>query len=39
MDNGKDFANHETLGQDRSVRAMEDSLMETRSPNCMSSAE
>ncbi len=28
MDNGKDFANHETLGQDRSVRAMDDSLMD-----------
>ncbi len=28
MDNGKDFANRETLGQDRSIRAMEDSLMD-----------
>lgn len=27
-DNGKDFANHETLGQDRSIRAMEDGLMD-----------
>ncbi len=28
MDNGKDFANHETLGQDRKLRAMESSLMD-----------
>ncbi|NBH81124.1 transposase, partial [Clostridiaceae bacterium] len=28
MDNGKDFANHETLGQDRKLRAMESALMD-----------
>ncbi len=28
MDNGKDFANHETLGQDRKLRAMANSLMD-----------